>query len=35
MQRLNVRLDVQKAVLPYEQVCDVSLAKEAIGLIAA
>jgi ABC-type nitrate/sulfonate/bicarbonate transport system substrate-binding protein len=34
MQRLNVQLGVQKAVLPYAQVCDPSLAKEAIALIS-
>jgi ABC-type nitrate/sulfonate/bicarbonate transport system substrate-binding protein len=33
MQRLNVQLGVQKTVLPYAQVCDPSLAKEAIALI--
>ena len=33
MQRLNVQLGVQKSVLPYAQVCDPSLAKEAIALI--
>jgi ABC-type nitrate/sulfonate/bicarbonate transport system substrate-binding protein len=34
MQRLNVQLGVQKSVLPYAQVCDPSLAKEAIALIS-
>jgi ABC-type nitrate/sulfonate/bicarbonate transport system substrate-binding protein len=33
MQRLNVELGVQKSVLRYAQVCDPSLAKEAIALI--
>jgi ABC-type nitrate/sulfonate/bicarbonate transport system substrate-binding protein len=33
MQRLNVQLRVQKTVLPYAQVSDPSLAKEAIALI--
>jgi ABC-type nitrate/sulfonate/bicarbonate transport system substrate-binding protein len=33
MQRLNVQLGVQRSVLPYAQVCDPSLAKEAIALI--
>jgi ABC-type nitrate/sulfonate/bicarbonate transport system substrate-binding protein len=33
MQRLNMQLGVQKFVLPYAQVCDPSLAKEAIALI--
>ena len=33
MQKLNVQLGVQKAVLPYEQVYDISLAKEAIAMI--
>jgi ABC-type nitrate/sulfonate/bicarbonate transport system substrate-binding protein len=34
MQRLNVQLRVQRSVLPYAQVCDPSLAKEAIALIS-
>jgi NitT/TauT family transport system substrate-binding protein len=34
MQKLNVELGVQKIVLPYEQVCDPSLAKAAIALIS-
>jgi ABC-type nitrate/sulfonate/bicarbonate transport system substrate-binding protein len=34
MQRLNVQLGVQKSVLPYAQVCDPSLAREAIALIS-
>jgi hypothetical protein len=34
MQRLNVQLGVQRSVLPYAQVCDPSLAKEAIALIS-
>jgi hypothetical protein len=34
MQRLNVQLGVQKSVLPYAQVCDPSLAKEAVALIS-
>jgi NitT/TauT family transport system substrate-binding protein len=34
MQRLNVQLGIQKSVLPYAQVCDPSLAKEAIALIS-
>jgi ABC-type nitrate/sulfonate/bicarbonate transport system substrate-binding protein len=33
MQRLNVQLGVQKSVLPYAQVCDPSLAREAIALV--
>lgn len=33
MQKLNVELGVQKTVLPYDKVCDPSLAKEAIALI--
>jgi len=32
MQDLNVSLGVQKRVLPYEQVCDMSLAQEAVKL---
>ena len=34
MQNLNVELGVQKTVLPYDKVCDPSLAKEAIALIS-
>jgi ABC-type nitrate/sulfonate/bicarbonate transport system substrate-binding protein len=34
MQRLNVELGVQRSVLPYAQVCDPSLAKDAIALIS-
>src|SRR5262249_26980363 len=30
MQDLNVSLGVQKRALPYEQVCDMSLAREAL-----
>jgi ABC-type nitrate/sulfonate/bicarbonate transport system substrate-binding protein len=33
MQDLNVSLGVQKRVLPYEQVCDMSLAKGALNLL--
>jgi NitT/TauT family transport system substrate-binding protein len=34
MQRLNAQLGVQKTVLPYAQVCDPSLAREALALIS-
>jgi NitT/TauT family transport system substrate-binding protein len=33
MQDLNVSLGVQKGVLPYEQVCDMSLARDAAKLL--
>ena len=33
MQDLNVSLGVQKSVLPYEQVCDMSLARDAVKLL--
>ena len=33
MQDLNVSLGVQKGVLPYEQVCDMSLARDAVKLL--
>lgn len=33
MQQLNVELGVQKSVMPFEQVADMSLAREAIKLI--
>jgi ABC-type nitrate/sulfonate/bicarbonate transport system substrate-binding protein len=33
MQDLNVSLGVQKVVLPYEQVCDMSLARDAVKLL--
>ena len=33
MQQLNVDLEVQKTVLPYEKVADMSLAREAIALL--
>jgi ABC-type nitrate/sulfonate/bicarbonate transport system substrate-binding protein len=33
MQDLNVSLGVQRRVLPYEQVCDMSLARDAVKLI--
>jgi ABC-type nitrate/sulfonate/bicarbonate transport system substrate-binding protein len=33
MQDLNVSLGVQKRVLPYEQVCDMSLARDAVKLL--
>jgi ABC-type nitrate/sulfonate/bicarbonate transport system substrate-binding protein len=33
MQDLNVSLGVQKSVLPYERVCDMSLAQDAIKLL--
>jgi ABC-type nitrate/sulfonate/bicarbonate transport system substrate-binding protein len=35
MQELNVSLGVQKAVLPYEQVTDMSLARDAMRLVQA
>ena len=34
MQALNVSLGVQQAILPYEQVADMSLAREAVARIA-
>jgi NitT/TauT family transport system substrate-binding protein len=33
MQDLNVSLGVQKSVLPYAQVCDMSLARDAVKLL--
>ena len=33
MQDLNVSLGVQKSVLPFEQVCDMSLARDAVNLL--
>jgi ABC-type nitrate/sulfonate/bicarbonate transport system substrate-binding protein len=33
MQDLNVSLGVQRRVLPYEQVCDMSLARDALKLL--
>jgi ABC-type nitrate/sulfonate/bicarbonate transport system substrate-binding protein len=33
MQDLNVSLGVQKGVLPYERVCDMSLARDAVKLL--
>lgn len=33
MQTLNVSLGVQKAILPYEQVSDMSLAQDALSLV--
>ena len=33
IQKLNVRLGVQKKIMPYDQVVDVSLAQEALKLI--
>jgi ABC-type nitrate/sulfonate/bicarbonate transport system substrate-binding protein len=33
VQQLNVEFGVQKAVLPFERVADMSLAREAIGLL--
>lgn len=33
MQDLNVSLGVQKSVLPYEQICDMSLARDAVKLL--
>jgi hypothetical protein len=33
MQELNVSLGAQKSVLPYEQVCDMSLAQTAVKLL--
>jgi ABC-type nitrate/sulfonate/bicarbonate transport system substrate-binding protein len=33
MQELNVSLGVQKRVLPFEQVCDMSLARDAVILL--
>ena len=33
LQELNVRTEVQTGVLPYDQVCDMSLAKEALRLL--
>jgi ABC-type nitrate/sulfonate/bicarbonate transport system substrate-binding protein len=33
MQDLNVSLGVQKGVLPFEQVCDMSLARDAVKLL--
>ena len=33
MQDLNVSLGVQKRVLPFEQVCDMSLARDAVKLL--
>jgi ABC-type nitrate/sulfonate/bicarbonate transport system substrate-binding protein len=33
MQDLNVSLGVQKGVLPYEQVCDMSMARDAVKLL--
>ena len=33
MQDLNVSLGVQKRVLPYDQVCDMSLARDAVKLL--
>jgi ABC-type nitrate/sulfonate/bicarbonate transport system substrate-binding protein len=33
MQDLNVSLGVQKRVLPYEQVCDMSLARDAVKFL--
>jgi ABC-type nitrate/sulfonate/bicarbonate transport system substrate-binding protein len=33
MQDLNVSLGVQKTVLPYEKVCDMSLARDAVKLL--
>jgi ABC-type nitrate/sulfonate/bicarbonate transport system substrate-binding protein len=34
MQELNMELGIQKKILPYEQVVDVSLAQEAVALLA-
>ena len=33
MQDLNVSLGMEKRVLPYEQVCDMSLARDAVKLL--
>ena len=33
MQDLNVSLGVQKSVLPFEQVCYMSLARDAVNLL--
>jgi ABC-type nitrate/sulfonate/bicarbonate transport system substrate-binding protein len=33
MQDLNVSLGVQKSVLPYERICDMSLARDAVKLL--
>ena len=33
MQQLNVALGVQKAVLPFEQVADMSIARDALKLL--
>src|SRR5262245_5803868 len=33
MQDLNVSLGVQKSVLPFERVCDMSLARDAVKLL--
>ena len=35
MQKLNVSLDVQKRVLPYEEVADMTLARDALKLLGA
>ena len=33
MQELNISLGVQKALIPYEQITDMSLARDALKLI--
>jgi hypothetical protein len=33
MQQLNVDLEVQRTIMPYEKVADMSLAREAIALL--
>ena len=33
MQELNLSLGVQKTVLPFDQVCDMSIARDAIKLM--
>ena len=35
MQQLNVELGVQKAILPYEQCVDVTIAQDAVKLAAS
>ena len=33
MQQLNIDLDVQKTIMPFERVADMSLAQEALKLL--
>ena len=35
VQDLNVSLGVQQKMLPFEQVCDMSIAQDALKLMAA